>query len=126
MERRLFHFQTVLVGAGQKQHVLAIQPLETRNGIRRNGFIGVADVGHTIGIGNGGCDIEFLSHTLFLISRLRKSRASAPRRRFKLGQGVEDERLAIEIEREGVRLVAGQCFPQMGKRGKPGLSHDAV
>ena len=50
---RLLHLLTMLVHAGDEKHVIAVEPLEARNGIGGNPLIGVADVRRAIGIGNG-------------------------------------------------------------------------
>ncbi len=54
----LLHLQPVLVDAGQEKHIIAVQPLETRDGVRRDRLIGVADMRIAIRIGNGGGNIE--------------------------------------------------------------------
>ena len=64
LERRLLHLQTVLVGAGEKEHVLAVEPLEARDCIGCDRFIGMPDVGHAVGIGNGRRDVEACAHGL--------------------------------------------------------------
>jgi hypothetical protein len=48
--RRLQHLDAVLVGAGQKEDVVAVQPLEAGNGIGRDRLIGMADMGRAVGI----------------------------------------------------------------------------
>ena len=42
--RGLLHLEAVLVGAGQEEHVLAVEALEARDGIGRDRLIGVTDV----------------------------------------------------------------------------------
>jgi hypothetical protein len=42
--RGLNHLQAMLVGAGQEEHVLAVEPREARNRIGRDRLIGVADM----------------------------------------------------------------------------------
>src|SRR5581483_3147996 len=56
--RGLDHLQTVFVGAGQEEYVLAVEPLKARQRIGCNRFIGVADMRRAIGIGDRGCDVE--------------------------------------------------------------------
>ena len=54
----LNHLQAMLVGAGQKEHILAIETLKARQRVGRDRFISVADMRHTIGIGDRGRDVE--------------------------------------------------------------------
>ena len=44
LDRRLLHLEAVLVGAGQEEHVLAVEPLEARDRVGRDGLVGVADM----------------------------------------------------------------------------------
>ena len=57
--RRLLHLQPVLVGAGEEEDVLAVEPLEARDGIGGDRLVGVADVRLAVGIGDGRGDVEF-------------------------------------------------------------------
>ena len=57
--RRLLHLDAVLVGAGQEAHVVTVEPRETRDRVRGQRLIGVADVRRAVRIGNSGGDIEF-------------------------------------------------------------------
>ena len=57
---RLDHLDAVLVGAGQEIDLTAFKPLETGNRVGRNHLVGVADMGHAIGIGNRGRDVKGL------------------------------------------------------------------
>src|ERR1700674_292213 len=52
--RGLLHLLTVLVGAGQKEHVVAVEPHEARDRIGRDRLVGVADMRRTVRIGDGG------------------------------------------------------------------------
>ena len=54
----LGHLQPVLVGAGEKKHILAVEPLKTRQRIGRDRLIGVANVRQTVGVRDSGRDIE--------------------------------------------------------------------
>src|SRR5581483_6643660 len=56
--RGLDHLQTLFVGAGQEEYVLAVEPLKARQRIGCNRFIGVADMRRAVGIGDGGRDVE--------------------------------------------------------------------
>src|SRR4051812_27074115 len=56
--RGLDHLQAVLVGAGQEEHVLAVEPREARDGIGGNRLIGVADMRIAVRIRDGGGDVE--------------------------------------------------------------------
>src|SRR5262245_14005500 len=59
-QRRLLHFQAVLIGSCQKEHVLAVETLEARNGVRGERRVGVADVRHTVWIKDRCRDVELL------------------------------------------------------------------
>ena len=56
--RGLDHLLAVLVGAGQKEHVLAVEPLKARQRIGRDRLIGMADMRHAVRIGDRGRDVE--------------------------------------------------------------------
>ena len=60
----LDHLQAMLVGAGQKEHVISVEPLEPCDRIGRNGLVGVADMRLTVGIGDRGRDVKggFVAH----------------------------------------------------------------
>ena len=53
----LLDLLAVLVGAGEKVNVVAVEPHETRDRVGRDRFIGVADMRHAVGIGNRGRDV---------------------------------------------------------------------
>ena len=55
--RGLQHLDAVLIGAGQEEHVHALQAAEARKRVSGDGLIGVADMGHVVGIGDGGGDV---------------------------------------------------------------------
>ncbi len=57
--RCLLHLEAVLVGAGEEEDILAVEPLEACNGIGGNRLVGVADVRLAVGIGDRGRDVEF-------------------------------------------------------------------
>ena len=52
----LHHLQAVLVGAGQEEHILAVEPLKPRQRIGRDRLVGVADVRNAVGIVDRGGD----------------------------------------------------------------------
>ena len=54
---RLQHLDAVLIGAGQKEYVTALQAAEARQRIGRDRLIGVADMGRIVRIGDGGGDV---------------------------------------------------------------------
>ena len=58
LDRGLLHLQAVLVGAGQKEHVIAVEPLEAGDGVGRDRLVGVADVGYAVRVGDGSRDVE--------------------------------------------------------------------
>ena len=55
--RRLQHLDAVLVGAGEEEHVPALQAAEARERVRGHGLVGVADMGRIVGIGDGSGDV---------------------------------------------------------------------
>ena len=55
--RRLQHLDAVLVGAGEKEHVAALQAPEARKRVGRHGLIGMADMGRVVRIGDGSGDV---------------------------------------------------------------------
>ena len=62
LDGRLLHFLAMLVCAGQEKHILALQPRKPRQNIGRNGRVGVADMGHAVGIEDRGCKVILLGH----------------------------------------------------------------
>ena len=48
---RLGHLQSVLVGAGEEPHVEAVEPLEPRDRVGGDVFVGVPDVRCAVGVG---------------------------------------------------------------------------
>ncbi len=56
--RCLNHLQPVLVGAGEKKHILAVETLKARQRVGRDRLIGMADMRHTVRIGDRGRDVE--------------------------------------------------------------------
>ena len=52
----LHHLQAVLVGAGQEEHVLAVEPLKPRQRVGRDRLVGVADMRNAVRIGDRGGD----------------------------------------------------------------------
>jgi hypothetical protein len=58
--RRLLHLEAMLVGAGEKEYVLAVEPLEARDDVGRQRRVGVADVGGAVGIEDRRGNVEFL------------------------------------------------------------------
>ena len=55
--RGLQHLDAVLVGAGEKEHVAAVEPHEARDGVGRDRLIGVADMRRAVRIGDRGGDV---------------------------------------------------------------------
>ncbi len=56
--RGLHHLQAVLVGAGQEEHVLAVEALEARQRVGGDRLIGVTDMRLAVRIGDRGRDVE--------------------------------------------------------------------
>src|SRR5205823_250281 len=55
--RSLHHLQTVLVGASEKENVLAVEPRKARQRIGRDRLIGVADMRHAVRVCDRGRDV---------------------------------------------------------------------
>ena len=55
--RRLQHFDAVLVGAGEKKDVTAVEPHEARDRVGGDRLVGVADMRRAVRIGNRGGDV---------------------------------------------------------------------
>ncbi len=55
--RRLQHLDAVLVGAGEEEHVAAVEPHEAGDGIGRNQLVGVADMRRAVRVGDRGGDV---------------------------------------------------------------------
>ena len=55
--RRLQHLDAVLVGAGEEEHVHALQAAEARQRVRRDGLIGMADMRHIVRVRDGCGDV---------------------------------------------------------------------
>ncbi|MCY1383534.1 hypothetical protein D9M69_716720 [compost metagenome] len=48
----------MFVSSGQEEDVVTVQALEPCHCVRSNVLIGVADVGHTVGVRDGSGDVE--------------------------------------------------------------------
>ena len=46
--RRLLYLLTMLVGAGQEAHIIAVEPLETSDDVARKRRVHVTDMGHIV------------------------------------------------------------------------------
>ena len=55
--RRLQHLDAVLVGAGEKKHVVAVEPHEAGDRVGGDRFVGVADMRRAVRIGDRGGDV---------------------------------------------------------------------
>ena len=55
--RGLLHLLTVLVGAGEEIHVVAVEPHEAGDGVGGDHLIGVPDVRGAVGVGDRGRDV---------------------------------------------------------------------
>ncbi len=55
--RRLQHLDAVLVGAGEEEHVAAVEPVKASDGIGSDRFIGVADMRRAVRVGDRGGDV---------------------------------------------------------------------
>ena len=52
----LHHLQAVLVGAGEEEHIFAVQPLKPRQRVGRDRLVGVPDMRNAVRIGDRGGD----------------------------------------------------------------------
>ena len=67
---RLLHLQPVLVGTGQEKHVLAVEPVKTRQRVGGDHRIGVADMRLAVRVEDRRCQVEIvLGHGKFLSER---------------------------------------------------------
>src|SRR6478609_5942970 len=57
LRRGLQHLDAVLVGAGEEEHVVAVEPHEAGDRVGGDRLVGVADMRRAIGIGDGGSDV---------------------------------------------------------------------
>ena len=58
---RLLHLQAVLVGAGQEEDVLAVEPLEARQRVGGDDLIGMADMRLAVRIEDRRGEVEFFA-----------------------------------------------------------------
>src|SRR5207249_6452539 len=79
------HFSAVLVGPGEEEHVVAVEPHEAGNRIGRDRLVGVADMRRPVGIGDGSREkiAGFGRHREKLVGRMwldqpRAASASRP------------------------------------------------
>ena len=66
--RGLLNFLAVLVGAGEEEDVIAVEPHEARNRVGRDHFISVADMRRAIRIRDRGRDVVRRARRLLLMS----------------------------------------------------------
>ncbi len=57
LRRGLQHLDAVLVGAGEEEHVAAVEPHEAGDRIGGDRFVGVADMRRAVRIGDRGGDV---------------------------------------------------------------------
>jgi hypothetical protein len=89
----------MLIGAGQEEYILAVEPLEAGQRVGCDRLIGVTDMRIAVGIGDRGRDVEFLR-------RRRSGFRHGVRRIFRLERvgrflKVEDVRLVLNLEDAG-------------------------
>ena len=58
----LLHFLSVLIDAGEKENLLAFQPMITRDDVGQHLFVGVPDVRRRVGVIDRRGDVEGLAH----------------------------------------------------------------
>ena len=112
--RRLLHLEAVLVGAGQEEDVLAVEPLETRDHVGGDGLVSVADMRHAVRVGDGRRNVEFVPHAKgFLVDGrwARHASGSTAARGLETRETSENERFAVKVQGCGIGLVARRCFP---------------
>ena len=67
--RLLLHFKAVLVGAGQKIYVLALQAVKARDSVRKNHLVGIADMRLARSVRYCGCYIKFFFHNQIIANK---------------------------------------------------------
>ena len=82
----LLHLDAVFVGAGEEEHVVAIEPHEAGDRVGGDRLVGVADVRHAVGIGDRRRDV---------VARL----AGGPGGRFRRGRARADRRSGFRSRR---------------------------
>ncbi len=61
---RLLHLLAVLVDSGEKENLLAFQPVKTRDDIGQHLLVGVADMRRAVGVIDRGGEVERFRHRL--------------------------------------------------------------
>src|SRR5207248_10613812 len=60
--RRLLHLLAMLIDAGQEKHLLAFEPMITRDDIGEHLFVSMAYVRRRVGVIDRGCNEEDVGH----------------------------------------------------------------
>ena len=130
--RGLLHLLAVLVGAGEEEHVIAVEPHEARDGVGRDHLIGVPDMRRAVGIGDRGRDvIAGLFGHVGPVRRHRNQRAVARQARRcsdwhqracgfgKPPEDIENQRFAVEIVGLGLARGAVDRWPRPRRARQP-------
>ena len=123
LRRGLLDLLAVLVGAGEEEHVIAVEPHEAGDGVGRDHLIGVPDMRRAVRIGDRGGDViaGLFGHAAPLVSTARRlgkrrHRALRPRRLGQLPEHREHQRLAVEIVGLGLARRAVHRCPRPRRR----------
>jgi hypothetical protein len=106
----------VLVSAGEKEDVAAVEPHESRDSVGGDRFVGVPDMRRTVRIGDCGGDV------VRLVGRLLRHEGwlSTARGLGKQAENIEDEGLALEIVGLGVARCGIDVLGSLGEAVKAG------
>ena len=75
--RRLLDLLAVLVGAGQEENLVAVQPLEARHDVGRDRGVGVADMRRAVHVVDRRGDVEALGHARVIADAARSGQRAA-------------------------------------------------
>ena len=124
LRRGLLDLLAVLVGAGEEEHVVAVEPHEARDGVGRDHLIGMPDMRRAVRIGDRGRDViaGLFGHVAALVStarRLGKRPHAINPRCFGQTEHRKHQRLALEIVGLGVARRAVELVPDLGDAREP-------
>src|SRR5262249_8123578 len=127
--RGLQHLDAVLVGAGEEEHVVAVETLEPRTRVGRDQLIGEADMRRAIGIGDGRRDVVagLVSHGALrdpMQSRHAGCRSGHPRSENLQEIKDVDGRASPAMTSPGIRINGAPPRQAHGPRtiGPPGVA----
>ncbi len=126
----LLHLDAVLVGAGEEEDVVAVEPHEAGDRVGRDRLVGVADMRHAVGIGDRGGEVivGLVGHLRECSSKIKdvdgreeaRPRQVSPRYQSGVGGASFDGRRCYRIK--GLRTVKSAKRPKVPIRG-PQFAH---